>query len=150
MSSNPFGIGRPTLLIVRTRFISCPSHFFLYYRPLTCLLIIKLNFLIKLFLSLSWDWLCCVWRNTYHNPPLCCCSGFALSTLCNPLPVAPLQEVGTRDSYFSRFDPHEEHDAYRKAEQRLEERHREKVSKVRLGATQDFGCSMRTSYIYST
>ena len=40
------------------------------------------------------------------------------------------QEVATRDSYFSRFDPHEEHDAYRKAEQRLEERHREKVSKV--------------------
>lgn len=40
------------------------------------------------------------------------------------------QEVGTRDEYFSRFDPHEEHDAFRKAEQRLEERHREKVSKV--------------------
>ena len=40
------------------------------------------------------------------------------------------QEVGTRDEYFSRFDPHEEHDAFRRAEQRLEERHREKVSKV--------------------
>lgn len=43
-----------------------------------------------------------------------------------------LQEVGTRDEYFSRFDPHEEHDAFRRAEQRLEERHREKVSKVRV------------------
>ncbi|KAK7072498.1 Amyloid-like protein 2 [Halocaridina rubra] len=40
------------------------------------------------------------------------------------------QEVGTRDEYFSRFDPHEEHDAFRRAEQRLEERHREKVSKI--------------------
>ncbi|CAL4082430.1 unnamed protein product, partial [Meganyctiphanes norvegica] len=40
------------------------------------------------------------------------------------------QEVNTRDEYFSRFDPHEEHDAFRRAEQRLEERHREKVSKI--------------------
>ncbi|XP_071529165.1 amyloid-beta-like protein isoform X2 [Panulirus ornatus] len=40
------------------------------------------------------------------------------------------QEVGTRDEYFSRFDPHEEHEAFRQAEQRLEERHREKVSKI--------------------
>lgn len=39
-------------------------------------------------------------------------------------------EVNTRDEYFSRFDPHEEHDAFRRAEQRLEERHREKVSKI--------------------
>ncbi|KAL7643205.1 UNVERIFIED_CONTAM: hypothetical protein RMT77_006496 [Armadillidium vulgare] len=44
--------------------------------------------------------------------------------------TTPSQEVGTRDEYFSRFDPHEEHDAFRKAEQRLEERHREKVSKI--------------------
>ncbi|ROT64590.1 hypothetical protein C7M84_017461 [Penaeus vannamei] len=42
----------------------------------------------------------------------------------------PKIEVGTRDEYFSRFDPHEEHDAFRRAEQRLEERHREKVSKI--------------------
>ena len=47
--------------------------------------------------------------------------------------LLPLQEVGTRDSYFSRFDPQEEHDAYRQAEQRLEERHRERVSKVSRG-----------------
>jgi len=40
------------------------------------------------------------------------------------------QELNTRDEYFSRFDPHEEHDAFRRAEQRLEERHREKVSKI--------------------
>ncbi|KAA0191230.1 hypothetical protein HAZT_HAZT001662 [Hyalella azteca] len=46
------------------------------------------------------------------------------------MPTTAPQEVGTRDSYFSRFDPHEEHDAFRKAEQRLEERHRDKVSKV--------------------
>uniref|UniRef100_A0A2P2HW38 Beta-amyloid-like protein n=1 Tax=Hirondellea gigas TaxID=1518452 RepID=A0A2P2HW38_9CRUS len=45
-------------------------------------------------------------------------------------PTTTPQEVGTRDSYFSRFDPHEEHEAYRNAEQRLEERHREKVSKI--------------------
>lgn len=45
-------------------------------------------------------------------------------------PTTAPQEVGTRDSYFSRFDPHEEHEAYRRAEQRLEERHREKVSKI--------------------
>ncbi|XP_068247298.1 amyloid-beta-like protein isoform X2 [Palaemon carinicauda] len=51
-----------------------------------------------------------------------------------PSPKVPTtttsQEVGTRDEYFSRFDPHEEHDAFRRAEQRLEERHREKVSKI--------------------
>lgn len=51
-----------------------------------------------------------------------------------PTPKVPTtttsQEVGTRDEYFSRFDPHEEHDAFRRAEQRLEERHREKVSKI--------------------
>lgn len=52
------------------------------------------------------------------------------STPTHSKPTSPPQEVGTRDSYFSRFDPHEEHDAYRKAEQRLEERHREKVSKI--------------------
>ncbi|XP_018018391.1 amyloid-beta-like protein isoform X2 [Hyalella azteca] len=46
------------------------------------------------------------------------------------MPTTAPQEVGTRDSYFSRFDPHEEHDAFRKAEQRLEERHRDKVSKI--------------------
>lgn len=46
-----------------------------------------------------------------------------------PTTTAP-QEVGARDEYFSRFDPHEEHDAFRRAEQRLEERHREKVSKI--------------------
>ncbi|XP_076033806.1 amyloid-beta-like protein isoform X2 [Oratosquilla oratoria] len=45
-------------------------------------------------------------------------------------PTTPAQEVGTRDEYFSRFDPHEEHSAFHRAEQRLEERHRQKVSKI--------------------
>lgn len=54
----------------------------------------------------------------------------ATTTMPKIVTTTPSQEVGTRDEYFSRFDPHEEHDAFRRAEQRLEERHREKVSKI--------------------
>lgn len=36
----------------------------------------------------------------------------------------------TPDPYFTHFDPHEEHKAYKEAQMRLEEVHREKVTKV--------------------
>merc|ERR1719264_1568357 len=36
----------------------------------------------------------------------------------------------TADPYFTHYDPKEDHGAYRKAEQRFEERHRGKVSQV--------------------
>ncbi|XP_065347111.1 amyloid-beta-like protein isoform X3 [Cloeon dipterum] len=40
------------------------------------------------------------------------------------------QQVPTPDPYFTHFDPRGEHQAYKEAQQRLEEMHREKVTKV--------------------
>ncbi|XP_059480072.1 amyloid-beta-like protein isoform X2 [Neocloeon triangulifer] len=45
-------------------------------------------------------------------------------------PVQPTgQQVPTPDPYFTHFDPRGEHQAYKEAQQRLEEMHREKVTK---------------------
>lgn len=40
------------------------------------------------------------------------------------------QQVPTPDPYFTHFDPRGEHQAFKEAQQRLEEMHREKVTKV--------------------
>ncbi|XKL64835.1 hypothetical protein PGB90_004921 [Kerria lacca] len=48
------------------------------------------------------------------------------TTTTTPLTTTPT----TPDPYFTHFDPHEEHKAYKDAQQRLEEIHREKVTKV--------------------
>jgi amyloid beta A4 protein len=46
-------------------------------------------------------------------------------------PVQPTgQQVPTPDPYFTHFDPRGEHQAFKEAQQRLEEMHREKVTKV--------------------
>lgn len=41
-------------------------------------------------------------------------------------------QVPTPDPYFTHFDPRMEHQAYKEAQQRLEEAHREKVTKVMI------------------
>ena len=45
-------------------------------------------------------------------------------------PPRPTTGVPTPDPYFTNFDPRAEHQAYKEAQQRLEELHREKVTKV--------------------
>ena len=55
------------------------------------------------------------------------------STLPYPSPTAApasSTQVPTPDPYFTHFDPRLEHQAYKDAQQRLEEMHREKVTKV--------------------
>jgi amyloid beta A4 protein len=47
-----------------------------------------------------------------------------------PASSAPVTQVPTPDPYFTHFDPRLEHQAYKDAQQRLEEMHREKVTKV--------------------
>ncbi|XP_021938711.1 beta-amyloid-like protein [Zootermopsis nevadensis] len=47
-----------------------------------------------------------------------------------PASPAPVTQVPTPDPYFTHFDPRLEHQAYKDAQQRLEEMHREKVTKV--------------------
>lgn len=42
------------------------------------------------------------------------------------------QVQGTPDPYLTQFDPKKEHESYKKAQMRLEEEHREKVTKVIL------------------
>jgi amyloid beta A4 protein len=44
--------------------------------------------------------------------------------------VSGQQQVPTPDPYFTHFDPRGEHQAFKEAQQRLEEMHREKVTKV--------------------
>ncbi|XP_053949462.1 amyloid-beta-like protein [Anastrepha ludens] len=46
------------------------------------------------------------------------------------LPAAPSTSQPTVDPYFTHFDPHYEHQSYKEAQQRLEESHREKVTRV--------------------
>lgn len=45
-------------------------------------------------------------------------------------PPRPTTGIPTPDPYFTNFDPRAEHQAYKEAQQRLEELHREKVTKV--------------------
>ncbi|KAL1138515.1 hypothetical protein AAG570_008578 [Ranatra chinensis] len=45
-------------------------------------------------------------------------------------PPRPTTGLPTPDPYFTNFDPRNEHQAYKEAQQRLEELHREKVTKV--------------------
>lgn len=52
-----------------------------------------------------------------------------------PLPVStstqqPSQPQGTPDPYLTHFDPRSEHQSYKQAQMRLEEVHKEKVTKV--------------------
>lgn len=52
-----------------------------------------------------------------------------------PLPVSsstqqPSQPQGTPDPYLTHFDPRSEHESYKDAQRRLEEVHKEKVTKV--------------------
>ncbi|XP_055908783.1 amyloid-beta-like protein isoform X3 [Eupeodes corollae] len=49
-----------------------------------------------------------------------------------PLPPQqpPSTSQPTADPYFTHFDPHYEHQSYKEAQQRLEENHREKVTRV--------------------
>lgn len=52
-----------------------------------------------------------------------------------PLPVStstqqPSQTQGTPDPYLTHFDPRSEHQSYKQAQMRLEEVHKEKVTKV--------------------
>jgi amyloid beta A4 protein len=49
-----------------------------------------------------------------------------------PASSAPVTQVPTPDPYFTHFDPRLEHQAYKDAQQRLEEMHREKVTKVSM------------------
>ncbi|XP_046803533.1 amyloid-beta-like protein isoform X3 [Lucilia cuprina] len=46
------------------------------------------------------------------------------------LPMPPTTGQPTPDPYFTHFDPHYEHQSYKEAQQRLEESHREKVTRV--------------------
>ncbi|XP_054263025.1 amyloid-beta-like protein isoform X2 [Macrosteles quadrilineatus] len=46
------------------------------------------------------------------------------------VPPRPTTGLPTPDPYFTHFDPRQEHRAYKEAQQRLEEMHREKVTKV--------------------
>lgn len=60
-------------------------------------------------------------------------SSSTASTLPYPSPTpapASSTQVPTPDPYFTHFDPRLEHQAYKDAQQRLEEMHREKVTKV--------------------
>uniref|UniRef100_A0A224XKV8 Putative conserved plasma membrane protein n=1 Tax=Panstrongylus lignarius TaxID=156445 RepID=A0A224XKV8_9HEMI len=52
------------------------------------------------------------------------------STTEPPPPPRPTTGLPTADPYFTNFDPRAEHQAYKEALQRLEELHREKVTKV--------------------
>lgn len=47
-----------------------------------------------------------------------------------PRPATSTKPPSTPDPYFTHFDPRIEHQAYKEAQQRLEEMHREKVTKV--------------------
>jgi len=52
-----------------------------------------------------------------------------------PLPIStstqqPSQTQGTPDPYLTHFDPRSEHQSYKQAQMRLEEVHKEKVTKV--------------------
>lgn len=52
-----------------------------------------------------------------------------------PLPVStstqqPSQPQSTPDPYLTHFDPRSEHQSYKQAQMRLEEVHKEKVTKV--------------------
>lgn len=55
------------------------------------------------------------------------------TTSTTTLPPRPTTGLPTPDPYFTHFDPRQEHRAYKEAQQRLEEMHREKVTKVRSG-----------------
>lgn len=52
------------------------------------------------------------------------------ATTTTPAPTTTTTPPPTPDPYFTHFDPHEEHKAYKEAQMRLEETHREKVTKV--------------------
>ncbi|XP_064536924.1 amyloid-beta-like protein isoform X3 [Drosophila montana] len=47
-----------------------------------------------------------------------------------PIGAPPSTAQPTSDPYFTHFDPHYEHQSYKEAQQRLEESHREKVTRV--------------------
>ncbi|XP_065364868.1 amyloid-beta-like protein isoform X3 [Calliphora vicina] len=48
----------------------------------------------------------------------------------NDLPMPPTTGQPTPDPYFTHFDPHYEHQSYKVSQKRLEESHREKVTRV--------------------
>lgn len=54
------------------------------------------------------------------------------ASLLGPMPPPPPSSTNqpTADPYFTHFDPHYEHQSYKEAQQRLEESHREKVTRV--------------------
>ncbi|EAT42567.1 AAEL005895-PA [Aedes aegypti] len=46
------------------------------------------------------------------------------------IPTTPITAIPTPDPYFTHFDPRYEHQSFKEAQQRLEESHREKVTRV--------------------
>ncbi|KAG8240589.1 Amyloid-like protein 2 [Homalodisca vitripennis] len=70
--------------------------------------------------------------DSYDDNALTASSSTSTTTLAptTTLPPRPTTGVPTPDPYFTHFDPRQEHRAYKEAQQRLEEMHREKVTKV--------------------
>lgn len=67
--------------------------------------------------------------DSYDDNTLSGSSSTTTTTSTTPAP-RPTTGVPTPDPYFTHFDPRMEHRAYKDAQQRLEEMHREKVTKV--------------------
>lgn len=71
-----------------------------------------------------------------------------------PLPVStstqqPSQPQGTPDPYLTHFDPRSEHQSYKQAQMRLEEVHKEKVTKVSsINGKGEVALAYRTIYLH--
>lgn len=55
----------------------------------------------------------------------------AMFQVSTSIPTLAQTQQGTRDPYMINFDPRSEHKSYKQAQMRLEEVHKEKVTKVR-------------------
>lgn len=69
--------------------------------------------------------------DNYDDNTLSASSSTSTTTSTTTVPPRPTTGLPTPDPYFTHFDPRQEHRAYKEAQQRLEEMHREKVTKVR-------------------